>query len=136
MIGPNARQLNALETLNIRGERSVSCKAACDAHPSTGPLPASCPATCNDFRQLPDALERAAELDRLLGASPDLARMPMYCIPFSFKDSFDTKDMRTTASADVNYAMDAPKQDSTVVAELRAKGAIIYAKAESSEYCV
>ncbi len=39
---PDAGQLNALETINIRGERSVSCKATCDAHPSTGRLPASC----------------------------------------------------------------------------------------------
>ena len=30
---PNAGQLNALETLNIRGERSVTCKGAFDAHP-------------------------------------------------------------------------------------------------------
>ncbi len=131
---PDVRQLNALETLNIRGERSMSCKATCDAAPSSGPLPASCPAACNEFRQQPDALERAAELDRLYGNRPDLQKLPMYCIPFSFKDSFDTKDMRTTASADVNYAMDAPPKDSTIVAELRSKGAIIYAKAESSEY--
>src|SRR5688572_7386989 len=37
---PNARQVNALATLNIRGERSVTCKGKFDAHPSTGPLPA------------------------------------------------------------------------------------------------
>src|SRR5262245_41159288 len=54
---PNAGQLNALETLNIRGERSVSCKTMCDAHPSGGPLPKSCPAMCEAFRQQPDALE-------------------------------------------------------------------------------
>ena len=30
---PNAGQLNALETLNIRGERSVTSKGAVDAHP-------------------------------------------------------------------------------------------------------
>ena len=35
---PNAGQLNALETLNIRGERSATCKGAFDAHPSTGTL--------------------------------------------------------------------------------------------------
>ena len=34
---PNAGQLNALETLNIRGERSVTCKGVFDAHPSSGP---------------------------------------------------------------------------------------------------
>src|SRR5215510_7781722 len=50
---PNAGQLNALETLNIRGERSVSCKAMCDAHPSSGPLAKSCPAMCEAFRQQP-----------------------------------------------------------------------------------
>ena len=30
---PDAGQLNALETLNIRGERSVTCKGGFDAHP-------------------------------------------------------------------------------------------------------
>ena len=34
---PDAGQVNALETLNIRGERSVTCKGEFDAHPSTGP---------------------------------------------------------------------------------------------------
>ena len=47
---PNAGQVNALETLNIRGERSVTCKGAFDAHPSTGPLPAGAPAACEEFR--------------------------------------------------------------------------------------
>ena len=64
---PNAGQLNALETLNIRGERSVTCKGAFDAHPSTGPLPAGAPAACEAFRKQPDALERAAELDAQYG---------------------------------------------------------------------
>ena len=41
---PNAGQINALETLNIRGERSVTCKGAFDAHPSIGPLPPGAPA--------------------------------------------------------------------------------------------
>jgi Asp-tRNA(Asn)/Glu-tRNA(Gln) amidotransferase A subunit family amidase len=58
----------------------------------------------------------------------------MYCVAFSFKDVFDTSDMRTTGGADVKYAMDAAPKDSTIVAELRAKGAIIYAKANLSEY--
>jgi amidase len=131
---PNAGQVNALSTLNIRGERSVSCKAQCDAPLSAGPLPASCPAVCTTFRKQPDALERAAELDAKYGRHPDLKAMPMYCVAFSFKDVYDTTDMRSTGGADVNYAMDAPPQDSTVVAELRAKGAIIYAKANLDEY--
>ena len=130
----DAGQLNALSTLNLRGERSVTCQAECDAHPSDGALPAYCPAACEAFRQQPDALERAAELDALYGRNPDLDRLPMYCAAFSFKDVFDTTDMRSTGGADTRYAMDAPPQDSTVVAELRAKGAIIYAKANLSEY--
>ena len=36
---PNGRQLNALGTLNIRGERSVTCWGEFDKHPSQGPLP-------------------------------------------------------------------------------------------------
>lgn len=35
---PNAGQVNALETLNVRGERSVTCKGKFDAPPGT-PLP-------------------------------------------------------------------------------------------------
>src|SRR5688572_27791093 len=66
---PNAGQINALETLNIRGERSVTCKGRFDSHPSTGPLPTGAPPACEQFRKQPDALERAAELDAKYGAN-------------------------------------------------------------------
>ncbi len=131
---PNAGQINALETLNIRGERSVSCKGQFDTHPARGPLPAGAPAACEAFRQQPDALERAAELDAQYGRNPDLEALPMYCVVASFKDPYDTKDMRTTANNDVNFAMDAPPFDSTLVEQLRAKGAIIYAKSNAHEF--
>ncbi len=130
---PNAGQLNALGTLNIRGERSVTCQGAFDAPPGK-PLPANAPPACEKFRQQPDALERAAELDRLYGRHPDLKKMPMYCAVMSFKDVYDTTDMRSTGGSDTNYAMDAPPKDATIVAELRAKGAIIYAKATLAEF--
>ena len=96
---PNSRQVNALGTLNLRGERSVTCKGDRDGARSAGPLPPGSPAVCEEFRAQPDALERAAELDAQF-ARPDLTRLPLYCIPFSFKDPYDTKDMRTTAAAD------------------------------------
>lgn len=131
---PDAGQVNALETLNLRGERSVTCKGRFDAHPSTGPLPADAPAACEKFRQQPDALERAAELDARYGHKPDLAALPMYCITTAVKDVYDTKDMRTTANNDVNFAMDVPPFDSTIVAQLRSKGAIIYAKSVAHEF--
>ena len=126
---PNAGQLNALETLNIRGERSVTCKGSFDKAPSDGPLPAGAPAACEEFRKMPDALERAAELDKQYGRNPDLAKLPMYCVVMSLKNWYDAKDMRATGGNDINYAMDVPKVDSPDIADLREKGAIIYAVA-------
>jgi amidase len=130
----NAGQLNALATLNIRGERSVTCKGDFDQHPSAGPLPPGAPPICDEFRRLPDALERAAELDATYGRHPDLERMPMYGVVFSFKDPFDTKDMRTTAGGDARYDIDFPARDHILVEQLRNKGAIIFAKAVNTEY--
>ena len=131
---PNAGQLNALATLNIRGERSVTCKGEYDRHPSAGPLPAGAPPVCDEFRRQPDALERAAELDATYGRNPDLEKMPMYGVVFSFKDPFDTKDMRSTGGGDARYDIDFPARDHVLVGELRGKGAIIYAKAVNTEY--
>jgi len=129
---PNAKQVNALETLNLRGERSVTCKKECDA--AMGALPASCPQVCDAFRKQPDALERAAELDKQYGTNPDLGAMPLYCVPMSFKAVYDAKDMRSTGGGDVNYAADFAPVDSTLTGRLRAKGAIIYAQAHNAEY--
>jgi amidase len=131
---PNAGQVNALATLNIRGERSVTCAGDFDRRVSEGPLPAGAPPVCEMFRRFPDALERAAELDATYGRHPDLEQMPMYGIVFSFKDSFDTKDMRSTGGGDVRYDIDFPARDHVLVEQLRNKGAIIFAKAVNTEY--
>ncbi|HWZ69027.1 MAG TPA: amidase family protein, partial [Stellaceae bacterium] len=131
---PDGGQLNALATLNIRGERSVTCRGEFDRHPSEGPLPPGAPPVCEQFRWLPDALERAAELDALYGRNPDLEQLPMYGVVFSFKDPFDTKDMRTTAGGDAAYDIDFPARDHVLVEQLRNKGAIIFAKAVCTEY--
>jgi len=131
---PNAGQLNALATLNIRGERSVTCKGAFDRPPSEGPLPPGAPPVCEVFRHLSDALETAAALDARYGTNPPLDELPMYGIVFSFKDPFDTKDMRTTAGGDAAYDIDFPARDHILVERLREKGAIIFAKAVCTEY--
>jgi amidase len=131
---PNAGQVNALATINIRGERSVTCKGDFDRHPSLGPLPPGAPPMCDEFRHLPDALERAAELDAAYGTRPDLEKMPMYGVVFSFKNPFDTKDMRTTGGGDAAYDIDVPARDHLLVQQLRDKGAIIFAKALCTEY--
>ena len=73
---PDSGQISALATLNLRGERSVTCKGERDRPPSAGPLPAGSPSVCDEFRRQPDALERAAELDKQYGRTPDLAQMP------------------------------------------------------------
>ncbi len=129
-----AGQVNALATLNIRGERSVTCKGDFDRHPSQGPLPAGAPPVCEHFRQFPDALERAAELDAQYGTDPDLEALPMYGVTFSFKDPFDTRDMRSTGGGDAAYDIDFPARDHVLVEQLRNKGAIIFAKAVNTEY--
>jgi len=131
---PDAGQVNALGTLNIRGERSVTCKGDFDRHPALGPLPPGAPPVCEHFRHLPDALERAAELDTRFGRNPDLEEMPMYGVVFSFKDPFDTKDMRSTGGGDAAYDIDFPARDHVLVEQLRNKGAIIFAKAVNTEY--
>ncbi len=131
---PNAGQVNALATLNIRGERSVTCQGDFDRHVNYGPLPPGAPPVCEHFRRMPDALERAAELDALYGSNPDLEDMPMYGVVFSFKDPFDTKDMRSTGGGDAHYDIDFPARDHLLVEQLRDKGAIIFAKAVNTEY--
>lgn len=130
----NGTQLNALATFNIRGERSVTCKGDYDRHPKDGPLPPGAPPVCEHFRQLPDALETAAALDAKWGSRPDLQALPMYGVVFSFKDPFDTKDMRSTGGGDAAYDIDFPARDHVLVEQLRNKGAIIFAKALCTEY--
>lgn len=129
---PEAGQLDALEVLNIRGERSITCKGDFDRAPEDGTLPAGAPAACEEFRKLPDAIERARELDKQYGRNPDTAKLPMYCAVFSLKDWYDAKDMRGTGGNDVNFAMDVPKEDSPDIAALREEGAIIYAVSTAS----
>ena len=131
---PNGTQVNALATLNIRGKRSVTCKGEFDRHPSLGPLPKGAPPVCEYFRHLPDALEQAAALDAEYGRNPDLEKLPVYGVVFSFKDSFDVKDMHSTGGGDAAYDIDCPARDHILVEQLRSKGAIIFAKAVCTEY--
>ncbi|MCC6533430.1 MAG: amidase [Burkholderiales bacterium] len=131
---PDAGALNALATLNIRGERSVTCRGEFDRHPDLGPLPAGAPPVCEQFRRYPDALEQAAALDARYGRNPPLDRLPLYGVVVSLKDPFDTKDMRTTGGGDAAYDIDFPARDHALVDQLRKKGAIVYAKAVNTEY--
>jgi Asp-tRNA(Asn)/Glu-tRNA(Gln) amidotransferase A subunit family amidase len=123
---PNAGQINALSTVNLRPAARKSW--GFDARHAR-----SLTDDRDDDPSMPDALETAAALDRIFAETGDLAG-PLHGIPISIKDQFDTLDLRTTSGADAPYANDRPGQDATFVARLRAAGAIIVAKANMGEY--
>jgi Asp-tRNA(Asn)/Glu-tRNA(Gln) amidotransferase A subunit family amidase len=110
----NAGQVNAFITLNIRGKRS-----------KTDPGD-------NDPKML-DALETARAQDAYFARTGNFVG-PLHGIPIAVKDNYDTIDMRTTAGALADYANDKPPRDATMVAKLRAAGAIILGKTNLDEY--
>jgi amidase len=110
----NAGQVNAYMTLNIRGKRSKT--DAADNDP-----------------KMPDALETARAQDAYFARTGNLVG-PLHGIPIAVKDNYDTIDMRTTAGAIADYADDKPPKDATMVAKLRAAGAIMLGKTNLDEY--
>lgn len=125
--------LAALLAVNVRGQRSGTCPGACDVAPG-GALPPGCAAVCGASRAIPDALEEAEALDRRYGRKPPLRTLPLYCIPFSAKDTIDSSQVRSTGGGDAVYANDRPVADATVIARVRAKGAIMLGQANLNEY--
>jgi amidase len=110
----NAGQLNAYTTLNIRGKRSKTDPGDNDPN-------------------MPDALETARAQDAYFARTGNFVG-PLHGVPIAVKDNFDTIDMRTTAGAIADYANDKPPKDATMVAKLRAAGAIILGKTNLDEY--
>src|SRR5499427_7143396 len=110
----NAGQVNAYITLNIRGKRSKTDRADNDP-------------------KMPDALETARAQDAYFTRTGNFVG-PLHGIPIAVKDNYDTMDMRTTAGAMADYANDKPPKDATMVAKLRAAGAIILGKTNLDEY--
>lgn len=121
---PNAGQINAFTTLNLKEDKRAALGFPDRMKRThTGP----------DDPKVPDALDRAGELDAEFARTGRLVG-PLHGIPFAVKDLFDTFDMRTTAGAAAAYANDKPPRDATVVAKLRAAGAIILGKTNLDEY--
>src|SRR5580765_1414706 len=110
----NAGQLNAYMTLNVRGKRSKTD-------------------TADNDPKLPDALEVARAQDAYFARTGNFVG-PLHGIPVAIKDNYDTVDQRTTAGAAADYANDKPPMDATMVAKLRAAGAIILGKTNLDEY--
>ncbi len=110
----NAGQINAYITLNLRGKRSKT------------------DATDNDPKH-PDALEVAKAQDAYFARTGKFVG-PLHGIPIAIKDVYDTVDLRTTGGAAAPYANDKAPRDATIVAKLRAAGAIVLGKTNTDEY--
>lgn len=125
---PNAGQINALSTLNLRP--AARRKWGFDDRKAR-----SLTDSADDDPDMPDALEVAAAHDEQLRRTGRLAG-PLHGVVLAIKDQYDTFDMRTTSGADADYADDRPPDDATFVKRLRDAGAIILAKANLAEYAV
>ena len=77
------------------------------------------------------ALAIADSLDRRFAASGPVG--PLHCIPMIVKDNFETNDLQTTAGS---LALKGwiPTRDATMVARVRAAGAIVLAKSNLAEW--
>jgi amidase len=71
------------------------------------------------------AHKRAADADRALARGETWG--PLHGVPFTIKDSFETAGLRTTCGWE-EIAQHVPAEDATVVARLRAAGAVIFGK--------
>src|SRR5207248_2034516 len=63
-------------------------------------------------------------------------RGPLHGIPIAIKDLFDVRGLPTRAGSRAYHDAPPATQDSTVVARLRAAGAMIYAKAVTHELAI
>ena len=81
------------------------------------------------------ALTRAAELDRAYAKSKSKSRLsgPLHCIPVLVKDQVETVDMPTTYGSAIFKDFESGR-DATIIAKLRAAGAVILAKTNLGEY--
>ncbi len=79
----------------------------------------------------PKALAVADSLDKRYAATGPVGAL--HCIPMIVKDNFETRDLQTTAGS---LALEGwvPQQDATMVARVRAAGAIVLAKSNLAEW--
>ena len=130
---PNAGQVNALATPNIRGERSATCRGDFDRHPSEGPLPPGRHPSANSFAGCPMRSSARPSSTPPTDATPILPRC------------------RCSASCSRSRTRSIPRTCDPPAAAMRAttsifrprshaggaapqKGAIIFAKAVNTEY--
>jgi aspartyl-tRNA(Asn)/glutamyl-tRNA(Gln) amidotransferase subunit A len=78
------------------------------------------------------AAARQAEATLLAGG----ALGPLHGVPFAVKDQFDTRGMPTTMGSRVLAGVGAAETDATVVARLRAAGAVLLGKLNLTEFAL
>lgn len=111
-----------------QGARPAELLAAYVAGPDT-------PADNAWIARLDDAglARQLGELEALLAAAGgDLARLPLYGVPFAVKDNIDARGWPTTAACPA-FAY-SPDADATVVARLRAAGAVLVGKTNLDQF--
>jgi len=79
----------------------------------------------------PEALARADSLDAVYRANGPVG--PLHCIPVAVKDNFETKGLQTTGGSVALYGW-RPLQDATMVAKIRAAGAVVLMKTNMAEW--
>ncbi len=79
----------------------------------------------------PRALEIADSLDRRFARAEGIG--PLHCVPMIVKDNFETHDLQTTAGSLALRGW-VPRRDATMVAKIRAAGAIVLAKSNMAEW--
>lgn len=79
----------------------------------------------------PDALEQAAAADAELARGT--LRGPLHGVPCTIKDSLDTAGLRSTAGT-IGWRDRVPDRDATVVARVKAAGAIVLGKTNTPEF--
>ena len=79
----------------------------------------------------PRVLEVADSLDRRFERAQGIG--PLHCVPMIVKDNFETNDLQTTAGSLALRGW-VPKRDATMVAKIRAAGAIVLAKSNMAEW--
>jgi len=81
------------------------------------------------FISVRDETDAVAEAERL---AADAARLPLYGVPVAVKDNIDVAGLPTTAACPAYSYM--PSRDATVVARLRAAGAIVIGKTNLDQF--
>ncbi len=123
---------SAIEIARRIGAREISCVEVVRAHLDR--IHAVNPAL-NAVVTLAEerALAEARDADNALATGSSCG--PLHGVPITLKDSFDTAGIRSTASTEGRRSF-VPTEDATVVARLRAAGAIVLGKTNTPEITI